>query len=191
MTDPFFEQAAVARERYVSFFRQTITQLGSAPNLAVELLVKPNGRDTPPPFCLMRIDAIYGSKENPEIQRIADHVDGQDQESFRLAGGLEILQNAFSWEALALDFSSAAFGVGRLRNWLDRWLDPDEIREPDTWGLSGVLHDVAWSCTENHSWQLHLDFGSAPIAALEELLTLLSDAGVKRITLSRHDLDLA
>ena len=76
-----------------------------------------------------------------------------------------------------------------LEGWLRRWLDPDELRQSDDSGLSGVVHDLAWSPIEANAWQLDLDLGSAPLGALEELLQLLSGEAVTGLTLSRHDLD--
>ncbi|MCQ3951379.1 MAG: hypothetical protein DPW14_16345 [Planctomycetes bacterium] len=187
MTEPFFQQAAKLRDRYVSFFRSAIDNLRSSPNFAVELLTQPNGRDTPEPFCLMRLDAIHGLIGKHEIQRIADSLESAPKASFRLSNGLEVRQDDFSWEALRLIFSLDGFEVQTLRDWLLKWLDPEETRKPDSWGLSGVVHDLAWSLTGPDIWCLDLDFGSAPISALEELLTQLSAVGVKRVTVARHD----
>jgi hypothetical protein len=189
MSDPFFEQAANARDRYISFYRRAIDNLKSAPNFAVELLVQPNGRNTAAPFCLTRLDAIHGSTGEPEIERIADGIERGAMDSFRLSDGLEIRQEDFSWEALRLTFSLKAFQIQTTGDWLRKWLDTDETREPDSWGLSGVVHDLAWSHKEPDAWCLDLDFGSAPLSALQELLTLLSAVGIERVTVSRHDLE--
>jgi hypothetical protein len=189
VTAPFLEQAAIARDRYLSFYRRAIEELQGAPHLAVELLLQPNARTTPAPFCLMRVDALLGGASAPEIQRIVDVITQAPLVSFRLPSGLEIRQQAFSWEALRVTFSAPRFQIEALGTWLQTWLDPDEVREPDSSGLSGVMHDLAWSQFEPNTWRLDLDLGSAPLAALEELLDLLSGAGVTSLTLSRHDLD--
>src|SRR6185369_9582641 len=99
MMTPFFEQAAKARDRYVSFYRREIDILRSAPNFAVELLVQPDGRNTPAPFCLTRLDAIHGPIGKSEIKRIADGIERAPMATFRLPDGLEIRQENFSWEA--------------------------------------------------------------------------------------------
>ncbi|HSY41809.1 MAG TPA: hypothetical protein VLA79_19870, partial [Polyangia bacterium] len=59
-------------------------------------------------------------------------------------------------------------------------------READSAGLSGVVHDLAWA-TEDSTWQLDVDLGSAPVEALEDLLANISAAGVTSVELSRHD----
>lgn len=154
-------------------------------------MVQPNGRDTPRPFCLARIDAILGSAESSEVKRIADSFEVPSLERFTLAGGMEVLQESFCWEALTLAFSAPEFEIEVVRDWWIRWLDPEVTRQPDVWGLSAVVHDLAWTHNDKQDWQLRLDFGSAPLAALEELLTLLSAAGAKQVAVSRHDLDPA
>ena len=70
---------------------------------------------------------------------------------------------------------------------MTRWIDADEVREADSSGLSGVVHDLAWTTTDGE-WQLDFDLGSAPIEALEDLLASLATAGVASVEVSRHDL---
>jgi hypothetical protein len=188
MTDQFYVQADAARERYVSFYRRAIEQMKGVPNLAVELLVQPSTRNTPRPFCLMRVDAIHGHVQNPTIQHIADSLESPTRLQFRLAGGMQVFQTGFCWEALTITFDADEFEVEVVREWLNRWLDPEETRKPDAWGLSSVVHDLAWS-REKSQWRLKLDFGSAPTEALKELLGLLWVAGIHGVTLSRDDLD--
>ena len=106
--------------------------------------------------------------------------------TFQLPSGMEVQQRGFSWEALRLRFSAPQFEIESLGEWLRRWLDADEVRAPDASGLSGVVHDLAWT-SEQDTWQLHVDLGSAPIEALEELLSDISATGVTSVQLSRHD----
>jgi hypothetical protein len=183
MADPFFEQAASCRQRYLSFYRRSIEESKGEPAFAVELLVKPNGRTTPPPFCLMRVDIISGGSTAPEVRRIADAHDEMDSATYQLPNGIQIHQRGFSWEALRLTFSGPRFKIESLESWLTTWLDADEVREPDSSGLSGVVHDLAWT-VEADTWQLDVDLGSAPIEALEGLLADISAAGVTGIELS-------
>jgi hypothetical protein len=187
MTASFHEQAGRRREQYLSFYRHAIEGWRDEAHLAVELLIRPNGRTTPAPFCLVRLDAIFGDPGAPRIQRVADFAEPDNPATFELSSGLKIRQDGFSWEALRLRFTSLRFDVSLLRGWLDSWLDPGEVREPDSSGLSGVVHDLAWSKGEPDTWQLDVDLGSAPIAALEGLLEVLSTAGVTDVRVARHD----
>lgn len=186
MNEPFLEQAATARDRYIAFLRRAIETWQTE---AVEVLVQLHGRETPSPFCLSRIDAILGTADAPRLQRACDGIAHDPECRFLLGSGIEVQQKSFSWEALQIEFSSREFTIEPLGPWLHRWLDPDETRSAGAVGLSGVVHDLAWSFTEPDVWGLTLDLGSAPIDALSELLDLLARVGVRRITLSRTDLE--
>ena len=185
MNEPFLDQAATARDRYLTFLRRAIDGWKTE---AVEVLVQPHGRTTPSPFCLCRIDAILGSADAPRLQRACDAITQAPESRFVLSGGIEVHQKSFSWEALRVEFSSREFAIEQLGTWLHRWLDPDETRSAGADGLSGVVHDLSWSFMEPDAWGLDLDLGSAPIDALSELLDVLSRGGVRSITLSRTDL---
>jgi hypothetical protein len=187
VTESFFELAAFARDRYLRFYREVIEELKGDASLALEVLVQPDERTSPHPFCLTRVDALVGGPQAPRVQRVVD-ARCDDVINVTLASGLEVHQDAFSWEALRLAFSASTFRVETLEAWLRSWLDSDELREPDASGLSGVVHDLAWTQVED-AWQLHLDLGSAPLAAFQELLGILSAAGVTRVDVSRHDLE--
>jgi hypothetical protein len=186
VADTFLEQAARLRHRYLTFYRRSIEEFKSEPGFAVELLVQPNGRTTPVPFCLTRIDIISGESDAPRVRRIADLQEEASSVNFWLPSGVQMQQHAFSWEALRLRFSGPQFKIESLQGWLTSWLVADEVREPDSSGLSGVVHDLAWA-TEQGMWQLDVDLGSAPIDALEDLLAGISGAGVTSVELSRHD----
>lgn len=188
VTEPFFENAAVARDRYVAFFRRVIDQsMAVEPTIAVEILVQPNGRASPPPFCLIRVDVLLGGASAPRIQRVADEIGEELPRRHRLSSGLEVHQTGFSWEALRIVFSAEGFQIDFLRAWLQLWLDPGEVRRPDSSGLCGVVHELAWSYLELDRWQLDVDLGSAPLLALEELMDVLAGAGVRTVAVSRHD----
>lgn len=189
VTEPFFEHAAIARAGYLSFYRRVVEDLNAEAHLALEVLVKPNGRTSPAPFSLTRVDAILGGAEDPRPQRFAEALGPSHAEVFVLDSGLHVDQTSFSWEALRLHFTGEEFRIEILETWFRNWLDPDENREPDSSGLAGVVHDLAWSELEPNTWQLDIDLGSAPLEALSELLGILHDIGVTRVAVSRHDAD--
>lgn len=187
MAETFFQQANRLRNRYLSIYRRSIEEWKTETRFAVEILVQPDGRTTPSPFCLTRIDIISGEPTAPNLIRVADSLEEPGSSAtFQLPNGLEVQQDGFSWEALQLSFLGPQFEIDRLQGWLKMWLDADEVREPDASGLSGVVHDLAWT-TDHGMWQLDVDLGSAPIEALEALLSDISAAGVTSVRLSRHD----
>jgi hypothetical protein len=188
MQSAFTQHAQDARDRYVAFYRSVLKQYASGPEFAAEILIKPNGRNTPEPFCLMRADVILGSAPDFRIKRCRDALQHTEPIAFVGPHGLHIEQRSFSWEALRLRFTSERFHVELLEHWLVRWLDPSKGRPPDSDGLAGVVHDLSWAQSDSREWELNIDFGSAPVAALEELLGCLSKCGVRDVTVSRHDI---
>jgi len=189
VTEPFFEHAESARAGYLAFYRRVVDDLSAEPHLALEVLAKPNGRTSPAPFCLTRVDAILGGAEDPRPQRFADALGPSRAEVFVLKSGLQVDLTSFSWEALRLRFTGEEFRIEVLETWLRNWLDSDEKREPDSSGLAGVVHDLSWNELEPKAWQLDIDLGSAPLAALSDLLGILHRAGVTQVAVSRHDVD--
>jgi hypothetical protein len=187
MSAGFLEQATAARERYIEHFRKVAGELQVDPSCAIEVLVQPNDRTTPSPFCMMRVDAIIGGAASPRVQRVADELVVDPRSDFSFSNRLQIVQEGFSWEALRLAFSAPKFDVTVLGPWLQAWLDVEETREPDSFGLSGVVHDLAWQQVAVSDWVLYVDLGSAGLETLVELLELVAAAGARRVEVSRHD----
>ncbi len=179
----FFAHAASARERYVAFLQAAILRWRAESSVAVEVLVRPNGRTTEEPFCLCRVDAILGTASAPRIQRVADRLPTSEPLRDRLENGLELTQESFSWERLRLRFESHHFDVAMLGPWLRKWLDPDEERSAGAEGLSGVVHDLSWDSIPGIC-VLIVDLGSAPLDALQELMNAISDAGAVAVAVS-------
>jgi hypothetical protein len=121
------------------------------------------------------------------MQRIADEFVMDPPSEFAFSRALHVVQDGFSWEALRLALSAPMFNVTLLGPWLQAWLDTAEIRQPDSFGLSGVVHDLAWAQVASSDWILDLDLGSAPLDALRALLDLVASTGARTVRVSRHD----
>jgi len=178
------QEVAKKRESYLEFLREGIRELSAKTDqFAVELLVKPNGWDSPHPFCLCRVDLIYGGPEVPKVQRFVDKVRPEIPIlEHRLESGLVVSAGEFGWEEFTVAFESAVFTFRDLEPWLSGWLDPDETKPADEYGLSGVVHSIAWNQEEDR-WRLHVDFGSAEAEALAQLLDVLAATGIERCEL--------
>jgi hypothetical protein len=127
-----------------------------------------------------------GSAAAPELKRIADRLPKPEPLHDRLGGKMDVAQDSFSWESLRLRFQSSRFDVALLGPWLHKWLDPGEDRSGDAEGLSGVVHGLSWD-RKSSAWDLHIDLGSAPIEALEELMGVIADAGTVSVHVSSGD----
>lgn len=187
----FQEFAESVRTRYLDFYRKNLVELKSTqPTCAYELLVKPNNAANPEPFSLLRLDAVYQEAGEFKVVRVAmDQEAPSSGPAFDIAG-LAVSTGTLSWESTTLSFRSSKFGVGLLQAWLSKWIDDSEIRKPDDSGLSGVIHSIGWNHAdpETGAWEITIDFGSAPVQSLLELLELLNSWGAREIYLdSRSD----
>ena len=65
--------------------------------------------------------------------------------------------------------------------WAKKWMDFDDntVSKPDS--FMNVIHSVTFPEEKNGKWEISIDFGTAPIEAFKELLTVLSRQGVKSI----------
>jgi hypothetical protein len=187
MENDFLRHAQETRDRYVAYYRSVLAQHVGGPPFAAEVLIKPNGSANREPFCLVRVDVLLGSAPDFRIKQCRDTLRDSEPVAFVGPHGLHIEQESFSWEALRLRFTSQRFRVEQLEPWLNLWLDPGEVKAADSQGLAGVVHGIAWEQSDSGDWELKIDFGSAPVAALEDLLGHLSSAGVREITVSRYD----
>lgn len=176
---------ARVRGAYVEHMRSGLANARSKPVLAAEVLVKPNGRDTPEPFCLARVDALTGDLASPRVLRFAESRARPVGVAHRIHGDLLVLVESCSWESLTVAFEHAGFDVGMLADWYERWLDVRELRQADADGLSGVVHALAWSSGSGGKWRLSVDLGSAEVGALTELLGVLEHAGVRHCSLAQ------
>jgi len=186
--EPAFESFAdKERTSYVDFFRESIAAMRAKPSFVTELLIQPNGRQTPAPFCLMRVDGIYGGPTAPKIVRFAAPDSRSPIRRDFVIDGLALRVEEFSWESLTIRFGSGSFQIESLRPWLDLWLDPHEHKSPDKDGLSGVVHDLAWTQRGDSTLELCVDLGSAPTQALREILAAIRHSGITECIMSRGD----
>ena len=71
-----------------------------------------------------------------------------------------------------------------LTQWFDRWFDPEDRREPDQAGLSGVVHSMSDIEVSEADWMFQIDFGSAPAEACLDLIASLESAGASSLEVS-------
>ena len=183
------ERVTQQRDQYQLLLRNRVRALRSSQSrFATELLIEPNNLQSSRPFSLIRVDAIYGPSEAPTIERI---VSGRAVptavQRHTLDCGINISAGPVSWESICFAFHSQSFQIDLLSDWLNEWIDIEEVKEHDADGLSGVVHSCTGVATDSFYWQLLTDFGSAPIAAFHELVALLARNGVRDCSLSVPD----
>jgi hypothetical protein len=180
------KQIANEREQYVSDLREHVRALReSEDRFAAELLIQPNGMERSPPFTFIRVDVIYGSEDKPHIERLAGRTpDPAVVNTYEHSSGIKVTAGPISWESACFSFHSSEFQREALRLWLTHWLDSEDTRTEDEFGLSGVVHSMDATVDHSGNWEVIVDFGSAPVAAFDEFLATLSKHQIHHCTLT-------
>ena len=120
------------------------------------------------------------------IQRIeARRVTAFPPIEVRTRSGFTGLIGPFRWEDAEIRFETrgARPNWTPIRLWFLEWFQPRHTRlQPE---LAGVVHSLEGPEDLSGSWQLHLDFGSAPIAAVASLIETAGETGCARLTIGQ------
>lgn len=104
----------------------------------------------------------------------------------RTQSGFTGLIGPFRWEDAELRFEFAAGARPNwspLRLWFLEWFQPRQSRlQPE---LGGALHALEGPEDRGNSWQIHLDFGSAPIAAIISMIEIAAETGCTRLQIGQ------
>lgn len=92
----------------------------------------------------------------------------------------------FVWDDLSLRVAGlVAEQVGAvLAPWFMEWFDPEDENKQNEEGLFGVLHFASDLQDEDGMVAVRMDLGSAPVQALEDLLSRLAAKGARDIRLA-------
>lgn len=101
--------------------------------------------------------------------------------TFAWSPGLEVVLRGFAWQRCPLRLAGSALNPRPLFEWFEKWFDADDERPLDERGLQGVVHFMSDPAMAANSMILEVDFGSAPIEAVEELLDVAATAGASTI----------
>ncbi|HET7409602.1 MAG TPA: hypothetical protein VFJ13_05335 [Paracoccaceae bacterium] len=120
------------------------------------------------------------------IQRIeARRVTAFPPMEVRTQSGFTGLIGPFRWEDAEIRFETRGTRPNwtPIRLWFLEWFQPRHTRlQPE---LAGVVHSLEGPDDQDGSWQLHLDFGSAPIAAVASLIENAGETGCTRLTIGQ------
>lgn len=164
------------RSRYLDFFYKGIDHLKKGKiQFAVELLIETGGEELERPFNLLRVDFIFKDREN--VDRIsALQLDSYlDYESIKKTiNNTQIDINPFCWDNCKV--IAGKIDKNKLTSWIEKWIDIEELRPTD---YSNSIHNCSMIQKANDTEEITVDFGTAPIDALFELIEFLTDDNEK------------
>lgn len=173
--------AAKIREHYLGAYLTSLAAFQaehrpSGPEVLFELQ-----RECAYPFRLYRMDMASNSGGKPKMQEVnpATHLSFDPFTETTLTN-LEVTIHPIAWNGV--DFRiNATPAWGELEAWTLRWLDVGDKHTQDAKGLQGVIHSVTVPKPDGDHSTFSVDFGSAPVLALEELFHVLQRLGATTV----------
>lgn len=145
----------------------------------------PPGEPKPPhPLC---VDILVQNSDGPAMAMVADQ-SGQGALIDTIQVG-QVPAKIYStrWEDMAVWFRCLEPDWTRLDTWQKRWMDVSRSHSEDDADFSQVVHYLGRSVAEGGGHLFQIDFGSAPLEALTELLDCFVEMGATEIELGRSD----
>jgi hypothetical protein len=181
------QAVATAQREYRTYYETCIEAFRKEKRaFKPELLILVNGpADVPKKYRLWRCDGIWkkDGRSQPgqfELGRLS----AGEAITERHGSGVSVTLHPIVWHRCEFYFVADVFAWDSLDLWQTKWIDEFNTNQPDAFGLAGVIH---WLSKPNSAGNRHtflVDFGSAPTAALHELLAVLAAAGVGELTIA-------
>jgi len=165
------------REHYLDCYVTSLKEFQSmhspsAPEVLFELQ-----RECAYPFRLYRADMASNAGGKSKMQEVnpASHLSFEPF-TVTVSPNLEVKLHPIAWNGVDFRINASPSWTS-LEAWALRWLDVEDKHEQDANGLQGVIHSVTAPKAGGGQSEFSVDFGSAPILAMQELLNVLSDLG--------------
>lgn len=182
-TDSLTEILNEVREHYLNGLQKAANEFKRKYIPAAgELLVEIN-RDAAYPFRLYRIDMAANVEGNAEMEEcnLSERLNFSPR-SFTPYDGLSLRLSPVAWNGVEIMIDTGQ-SLERLEQWTLRWLDVDDTHEHDERGFQSVIHSVTAPTTADGWTTFSIDFGSAPLSAVEELLQMLVEIGATQVVM--------
>ena len=142
-------------------------------------------RNLPELYQINRYDFINKNSEGKldltEFNLDKDSVTKFDKQLYEV-NGMRVTFDPFVWNGCEFTIDkkpNIAFDI-----WARKWMDIDDKKKQDANGFQNVIHSVTFPEEENGKWTMSIDFGTAPIEAVKELMTIFSGQGIKNIEIN-------
>ena len=145
-------------------------------------------RDEPLPFRLYRVDMASNVNGETHLQEVnpSTHLSFETF-SVPVSTALSVEVRPMNWNGVEV-CANVHVDAKAIEEWALKWLDVEDNRAQDEDGLQGVIHSVTRQDSQVGSTRIAVDWGSAPLEAMEELLQVLSTSGATKVMLSTPEL---
>lgn len=172
------------REHYITQYQQAIVEYREKYQPGgPEVLLEVGGRENLPPlFRLYRIDLASGAVDPPNLTDFnLDELPLGEMTTYTI-DGVDIELSPIAWNGVeitgpAFDPTNPAFEA-----WMTTWIDPDETKDPDEYGLGEYIHSVTYPEGDGEDkLTFSVDFGSAGPDSFIALVNVLSGFGATHL----------
>lgn len=167
-----------ARTAYLTHFREVIeaAKQSSPKSVVIEAAVSIEDDDAP---AENRLDVVVETDDGFERHFVmAPSTQDLERTEHPLPGGAKLLADEVVWFAVTLYVTPMLPDLAPVNAWFRKWFDEGgKVEAP----FSGHVHFIDIEVMEDNDHRIDVDFGSAPLAALEELVQICLDGGAKNI----------
>ncbi|HTW94917.1 MAG TPA: DUF1444 family protein [Tepidisphaeraceae bacterium] len=178
-----------ARQSYVEWFRSALrSKREEGVECHPEIWLQPNlgaGDQRPPhPLC---VDIMIRQNDQPSMVMMMRGSEIAPLTGTMYVRDVPIRVYAPAWEDFAVWAKLRDPDWAALDPWRKKWMNPEAAQSADEDGLTGVVHYTGSPVAEGGGYLHQMDFGTAPLEALMELLNALVDMGAGEIELGQSD----
>ena len=176
----FVDALVEYREHYVAQYQQAVVEYREKYQPGgPEVLLEVGGREhLPPLFRLYRIDLASGAVDPPNLTDFNLNELPSGITTTYTIEGVDIELSPIAWNGVEItgpvfDPTSPAFEA-----WMTAWIDPDETKDSDEYGLGAYVHSVTYpEEIGDDQATFSVDFGTAGPDSFIELIGVLSGFG--------------
>jgi hypothetical protein len=174
------------QERYAAFFAGVKAKLKEDhADVESEVLISINNEAAPYPYRYIRPDLMWKDSDGKTRLQIVQQGPDPDFEPVRYdCGTFQLDIHPFTWSDMQLIFDKPPADMSLIDDWITRWMDVDDSGSAAHSGLTGAVHHFYQVEHREPLWILMGDLGTAPPAALIELIELLGEQGMSHIVLA-------
>jgi hypothetical protein len=174
--------AAAVRERYLEALLESLATFMDENDPAMPEAMFELQRDDALPFRLYRADMATVLDGTPKALDTTPATQIRfDPFGIDLGGGVTVAVSPFLWSELAVQ-TNVVLPAEPVEQWALRWLDLEGAFSEDEHGLKGVIHAVTRDDGTDGGTLLTVDFGSAPVDALAELMEIALASGASHVS---------
>jgi len=152
------------------------------PRAASEVLIELNSDKFSGVYRLMRPDILYKSVSGqPQVIEVNKQTYLSFDPFVMTVDDIPVRISPFHWNGVEFHVAGRVKSWAAFEDWADYWIDSKDARYEEGKDWLNVIHSVTPPECENERWNFSVDFGSAEVSCINELLEILIQIGAREI----------